>query len=167
MQHTDGSIEVIRDTKSHALTAPGPVSKLAAGGPLVCALLVDGAVACGPAAGAALTNVLPAGSASAVAVGGAFEGFACAILVAAGVSCWGDDVSSILGEDTVLQPTISTTPLGLDGGANKVVRLRAGADHTCAVTTAGDALCWGNSHHGQVGNGTYGVGVPPKKILGL
>ena len=111
--HAGGSIQVYEESASHVLAAPGPVVSIAAGGPFVCALLVDGGVACGPAKGDELSPVLPAGTAKAVAVGGnAHEGFACAILVNGGVSCWGDDVSLVLGDDTVPQPTLVKTGVG-------------------------------------------------------
>jgi alpha-tubulin suppressor-like RCC1 family protein len=62
---------------------------------------------------------------------------------------------------------IPATPLGLDGASTHVVQLRAGDHHTCAVTDTGDALCWGESHHGQAGSGVFGVGLPPKVVAGL
>jgi alpha-tubulin suppressor-like RCC1 family protein len=35
----------------------------------------------------------------------------------------------------------------------------AGRDHSCGISTLGDAYCWGNNEFGQLGNGEVGVGL--------
>jgi alpha-tubulin suppressor-like RCC1 family protein len=41
----------------------------------------------------------------------------------------------------------------------------AGNDHTCALTTAGDAYCWGDNYYGQLGTGG-GSSQKPNLVLG-
>jgi alpha-tubulin suppressor-like RCC1 family protein len=48
------------------------------------------------------------------------------------------------------------------------MKIYAGEYHSCALTSAGTAYCWGRNDLGQVGNGsTSGVGVPaPVAVAG-
>jgi len=50
------------------------------------------------------------------------------------------------------------------------VAASAGGSHTCAVTAAGTARCWGSNVFGQIGDGTSGQGnirTNPTRVLGL
>ena len=42
----------------------------------------------------------------------------------------------------------------------------AGAAHSCGITTAGDAYCWGSGTSGQLGNGNYTDQTAPAKVVG-
>jgi alpha-tubulin suppressor-like RCC1 family protein len=44
--------------------------------------------------------------------------------------------------------------VGGGGALTGIVQLTAGTDHTCALTTTGEARCWGGNSDGQLGNGT-------------
>lgn len=74
----------------------------------------------------------------------------CAVTTAGGLKCWGRDNYGQLGNDTatVNQPT----PVDVLGLTSGVARVAAGANHTCAVTTAGGLKCWGYDVYGQLGN---------------
>ncbi|MEZ4730316.1 MAG: C13 family peptidase [Caldilineaceae bacterium] len=82
-------------------------------------------------------------------VAGAYH--TCALTIAGGVLCWGDNEWGQLGDNTQVAHAIPTSVAGLPGG---VTALTAGDYHTCALTTAGAVRCWGGNHYGQLGDGT-------------
>ena len=44
--------------------------------------------------------------------------------------------------------------------------LSAGGEHTCGITTAGEAWCWGFNYSGQLGNGTEQSSTEPVPVSG-
>jgi alpha-tubulin suppressor-like RCC1 family protein len=81
----------------------------------------------------------------------------CAVTTAGRAYCWGDDGSGQLGNGattgTQVSPSAVDTTTGLT--TTNVARVSAGGtSHTCALTTAGRAYCWGFDFYGQVGNGS-------------
>lgn len=88
------------------------------------------------------------------------HGHVCGVTAAAAAYCWGDNVLGQLGDGTV---TPRTSPVAVGGGlsfvdvsagSNYDVTGAPGYEHTCGVTTAGVAYCWGVSINGQLGTGT-------------
>jgi alpha-tubulin suppressor-like RCC1 family protein len=85
----------------------------------------------------------------------------CALDAAGGVLCWGSNSSGQLGSAGPPSghgwPTRAAVPVTL-------VSLAAGGEHTCGLTAAGAAYCWGSNSKGQLGNGSVGgtstVAVP-------
>jgi alpha-tubulin suppressor-like RCC1 family protein len=93
------------------------------------------------------------------------ERHACALLDTGGVQCWGEDKFGQLGDGAALvgggglDRSAPTNVLGFPAGTI-IVGIAAGRAHTCAVTSAGGAKCWGLNGDGQLGNGTANSSLP-------
>ena len=77
--------------------------------------------------------------------------FACGVTTAGEAYCWGSDDYGELGDGGT--NTGSLVPVLVSGGHNWA-SVTAGARHSCGVTTAGEAYCWGFNRWGQFGGGT-------------
>jgi alpha-tubulin suppressor-like RCC1 family protein len=93
----------------------------------------------------------------------------CALMSAGAVWCWGDNSNGQLGNGTFTQSAVPVQVMDPTGSAplSSVARIAAGQSHTCAVTSAGVALCWGDNSKGQLGNGTEIVSSLPVPVSGL
>jgi alpha-tubulin suppressor-like RCC1 family protein len=89
------------------------------------------------------TNSASANPLAGIVAVSAGEEHTCAITDAGGVKCWGRDFFGELG-DGRRYPQNSSTPIAVQGLPAPIVSLASGYEHTCALTDAGDALCWGN-----------------------
>ncbi len=54
-----------------------------------------------------------------------------------------------------------STPTQVDG-IESVAKLASGADHVCALTTAGEVYCWGS--HGYLQLGPLATGDTPTRV---
>ncbi|MBI4957688.1 MAG: hypothetical protein HY908_37120, partial [Myxococcales bacterium] len=101
-----------------------------------------------------LTPTLVSGITTAIGVSvGAFH--SCAVRSNGRVSCWGRGLDGQLGNaanTNALTPVTVLTSGGFE--LNNAVQIDLGADHSCAVTAAGNVACWGRNTNGQLGDGT-------------
>ena len=75
----------------------------------------------------------------------------CGVTTSGAAYCWGSDQYGQTGDgDTA---TFHLTPTPVVGGLT-FQTLVAGASHTCGITVAGAAYCWGYNNFGQLGDTT-------------
>jgi alpha-tubulin suppressor-like RCC1 family protein len=74
---------------------------------------------------------------------------ACAIQSDGAPYCWGSNIHGELGAGL---HTRSTTVVSAVGGGLRFTQMVAGRDHTCGLTAAGVAWCWGAGRFGQLGS---------------
>jgi alpha-tubulin suppressor-like RCC1 family protein len=76
----------------------------------------------------------------------------CAITSSGGIKCWGASGNGQLGDGTADD---RATPVDVDlPNGVTATSISAGAENTCAITSAGELLCWGSNRFGQLGLGT-------------
>ena len=149
------------------------IQAIAAGGEFSCAL-TSGGVLCwgsnslgelGGGSGNRSTPGVVSGLASGVRAISVGSSHGCAILDATGaLKCWGFNAGGQLGDGTT---SSSAVPVGVLGLGSGVVQVGAGVLHTCAVTTAGAAKCWGNNFYSQLGDGSDINRLSPVQVTGL
>jgi alpha-tubulin suppressor-like RCC1 family protein len=104
---------------------------------------------------------MPVGeSFASLAVGGYHS---CGLTPAGAAYCWGTNARGRLGDGTTTDrwtPTAVLVPAGVT-----FTRLAAGVDHTCGLTPAGAAYCWGRNAFGQVGDGTTSHRLEPVAVV--
>jgi alpha-tubulin suppressor-like RCC1 family protein len=97
----------------------------------------------------------------ALAVG---EFHSCALTTDDRAYCWGENAVGSLGDGSF---GTRTTPWPVTGGWRyDVINVGAIGRHTCGVTGAGVALCWGWNSSGELGDGTQTNRPMPVKVLG-
>lgn len=120
----------------------------------------------GEASGSARTPVAVSGGITfaSIAVG---HSFTCGLTPAGAAYCWGSQLSGWLGDGVIGQSNgdIKTTPTPVVGGVT-FASLSAGKGHTCGLTAAGVAWCWGANAQGQLGDGTQTTRAEPVQVTG-
>ena len=83
----------------------------------------------------------------------------CALTTTGQVYCWGQGSSGQLGNNSTAD---SLTPVAVQMPAGVSFQsIATGYYHTCALTTTGQAYCWGRGYGGQLGNNsTTGSRIP-------
>ena len=124
--------------------------------------------------GSMRTVLVQMGQVTAVTAGGDTAGglnrHACAVTITGSVFCWGHNGYGELGADalvqqlTPVQVVAGEGPADGDGFLTGVVSVTAGGRHTCALTSAGNVLCWGRGNSGQLGNDSTS-GSQPTPVL--
>jgi alpha-tubulin suppressor-like RCC1 family protein len=89
----------------------------------------------------------------------------CGVTIDDRAYCWGQNFFGQLGNGTQGSDHFSVaTPAEVVGGRH-FRQVRAGYSHTCAITRANVAYCWGENIYGQLGNGTIGGGGLPGRAV--
>ena len=171
-EHGDGTTD--QHDAPVQVPLPGPAVQVSVGGKVgtghVCAAMVDGTVQCwgdgringnpnvddmpsAPAAVAGLVNVVQ------VSAGGRHV---CARQDDGDVFCWGANFNGELGNGEVLNGYEDDGAIQVLSGAFDV---SAGDDHSCAVNSISEVLCWGNNTYAQLGTGDGQPSSVPVVVL--
>jgi alpha-tubulin suppressor-like RCC1 family protein len=151
---------------------PSPLrfSSISAGSVNTCALTIDGVAYCwGNAASGRLGNGLITPNQttpvkvqdlngdsplrfSSISTGN----FTCALTTDGVAYCWGNGTSGQLGNNAASNQLLPVQVLDSGGNPNtlRFSSISAGSAHTCALTPAGVAYCWGRAINGELGNFT-------------
>ena len=151
------------------------VADIAVGGEHTCAVTRGGHVKCWGSDymgtlgdggdGQRLTPVEGLGLASGVIAVATGANHTCAVTRNGGAKCWGDNTNGQLGDGTAVN---RIAPVDVSGLTSGVAGITAGDFHTCALTTAGGAKCWGYNSAGQLGDGSAGnIRRTPVDVIGL
>ncbi|MFA7478637.1 MAG: hypothetical protein WC184_12240, partial [Acidimicrobiia bacterium] len=83
-------------------------------------------------------------------------GHSCGVTTGGDAYCWGQNNYGQLGNGNISTYVGVFSPAKVSG-KHTFVSITAGNNHTCGVTTGGDAYCWGYNYYSQVGTWTAGV----------
>ena len=138
------------------------VASIAAGNVHTCAVTISGAAKCWGSGtlgslgdGTATDKTAPvvvSGLSTGVASLTAGHGHTCVVTTSGAAKCWGYNYSGQVGNGGLY--TTQNTPATVNGLSSNVALITAGYQHTCALTTLGEALCWGANGYGQIGDGS-------------
>jgi alpha-tubulin suppressor-like RCC1 family protein len=92
-----------------------------------------------------------------------YSGFTCGLTTGDRIYCWGDNYYGQLGNGSTSYYA-TTWPTEITNIGVTYRQLTAGGGHTCAVSTANVAYCWGQADWGQTGNG--GIFYQPTAVSG-
>ena len=171
----DGTYGINRPAPVGVLGLGSGVAAVAAGETHTCALTTAEGVKCwgrnlagqlgdGGACGTTCTTPVDvSGLGSGVAAVSAGARHSCALTKEGGVKCWGENEYGQLGDGTT---TDRITTVDVAGLASGVAAVSIGSKHTCALTTAGNAQCWGLNDHGQLGDGSITNRTTPAIVDG-
>lgn len=111
--------------------------------------------------------VSPTGAGQETIDSGSFH--SCALTVAGGVKCWGANSSGQIGDGTTTDRYRAIPVTGLSSGVVAIAGSppEPNGAHSCALTGAGGAKCWGENWMGQLGDGTSTDRLTPVAVSGL
>lgn len=162
--------------------AAEPVIAVYAGQETSCALASTGVVRCwgknsngelgnGVSASVALPSAVKTGTSAFSADTISAGSFHTCATVGGTARCWGQGGYGQLGTDTATigeaMPTAVTAGPGQSSDLTGVVKLSAGAYHSCALLKDGTVKCWGVNSDGQLGTGDIVIRRAPVSVTGL
>lgn len=122
---------------------------------------VNGQLGNGQTAASRVPVAVPGGPFGAIAVGALHS---CALDARGAAWCWGTNRDGELGNRS---STASAVPMAVAMPPGVAfASLTAGGSHTCGLTAAGVAWCWGANWSGQLGNGGTGGANQPVAVQG-
>src|SRR2546428_5412249 len=152
--------------------APLTFTVVSAGGHHTCGVTADGAAYCwgknafGQLGDGTMTSrsspVLVAGGVAFTAVSVGYD-HTCGVTSAGAAYCWGFNGDGQLGDGTATLGRLN--PVRVRGGVD-FATVSAGTHHTCGLTAAGAAYCWGYNGEGQLGDGTTTQRWRPVPVAG-
>lgn len=80
--------------------------------------------------------------------------------------CWGSNGFGQLGKAAGFTAVSRDSVMQAVGGGIPFTKIYAGEYHTCALSTAGAAYCWGRNDYGELGNGTTTTSGLPVAVAG-
>jgi alpha-tubulin suppressor-like RCC1 family protein len=153
---------------------PAGITAISAGGSHTCALTAGSGVKCwGENSSGQLGNASNSTSYTPVDVVSLTSGVSkisagvnhtCAVTTTGAAKCWGYNTYGQLGDGSYSSRAVPGLVSGLSSG---VATIAAGRTSSCAITTGGAALCWGNNQNGQLGNGDHLNRLTPANVVGL
>jgi len=89
----------------------------------------------------------------------------CALMASGELFCWGGNQFGelLLEPDKMGQDGFALSPQLIDVGF-AVAQLATGQTHTCALSTTGQMMCWGENGQGQIGDGTMSDAQDPTPV---
>lgn len=111
----------------------------------------------------ALGSLVPFGAAIAARLA-AGSSYTCVIADDGETWCWGSNVYRQLGDGT---QTNRDGPVHVTALSVQATAIAAGWNHTCILTPAGGAQCWGLNQFGQLGNGSTTETDAAVDVVGL
>lgn len=133
--------------------------------PVVLAALLLAAVAAGSGLAGGAASAAPAGAAAGAAKGNPPAGSlrrTAAVSAVAPLRAWGYDHRGQLGDGGV-QNAVLPVKVKLPRGI-KITVVRAGCDHSVALSSAGRVYAWGDNSYGQLGDGTTSTRTAPVRV---
>ena len=88
----------------------------------------------------------------------------CALTSGGSVLCWGSNTYGEVGDAATVGFT-RLTPFAIPSLTSGMSALEMGIQHSCALTTSGGALCWGNNFYSQLGGASGNNPVVPGDVL--
>lgn len=91
---------------------------------------------------------------------------ACGVTIAGSVYCWGTNYSGQIGSSTIAYDAYVAAPVAVDVPPNTFASVSVGEYEACALSTAGEAYCWGENlstrvtHDDGTSIGCAGLTVP-------
>src|SRR5690606_13848178 len=87
----------------------------------------------------------------------------CGLTTDGAAYCWGNGWDGQLGDGSNIDISLVPTPVA---GGLTFTAIAAGPDHTCGLSPAGAAYCWGHGGHGRLGTGDTAYHLVPEPVAG-